>query len=224
MTLPGRLGQAAAVADWIYLDKPAGLPTLCPNSDPGGDSLLRHLLVLHPAQREVAWPPGFDGGILHRLDTGTSGLVIAATSLESFERGRAAFASHTLRKHYSFLTDREVPWREHVVGHDISHDRRRKSRMVWLRGQHTPHRGKWHAARTELRRLERRGAFWRWQAVITTGVMHQIRVHAAAVGLPLWGDRIYGGGAGPRYYLHHEHIDGWPEPTPRRSIPGEWPS
>ncbi len=210
--------------EWIYLDKPADLPTLTPNADPDGDSLLRRLLAEHPEQRRVDWPPGFDGGVLHRLDTGTSGLVIAATSLPAFERGRAAFASHTLRKHYRLLSSGEVPWNEHVVEHDISHDRRRKSRMVWRRGQNTPHRGKWHAARTELRRLGRRGRFGLWQAVITTGVMHQIRVHASAVGLPLAGDRLYGGGAGDRFYLHHERVDGWPEPTPRRPLPADWPA
>lgn len=212
------------MSDWIHLDKPAGLPTLTPNAEPDGDSLLRRLLQEHPAQDEVTWPPGFDGGILHRLDTGTSGLVIAATHLMAFERGRAAFASHALRKHYCFLTDRDVPWSEHVVTHDLSHDRRRKSRMVWMRGQNTPHRGKWLAAHTELRRLGRRGPLGLWEAVITTGVMHQIRVHAAAVGLPLAGDRLYGGTDGPRFYLHHQRIEGWPEPTPPRPLPGDWPA
>jgi 23S rRNA pseudouridine1911/1915/1917 synthase len=212
------------VSDWIHLTKPAGLPTLTPNADPDGDSLLRRFLADHPEQVEPPWPIGYPGGILHRLDTQTSGLVIAATSLDAFARGRAAFESHTLRKTYRFLTQRDVAWGEHVVTHDISHDKRKKSRMVWLRGQNTPHRGKWHPARTELRRLGTRGDLHLWQAVITTGVMHQIRVHAAAVGLPLHGDRIYGGGPGDRFFLHHARIDGWPEATPDLALPADWPA
>ncbi len=212
------------MSDWIYLEKPAGLPTLRPNADPSGDCLLARAVIDHPAQAQVDWPLGFDGGILHRLDTLTSGLVVAATSLDGFERGRAAFAAHRLQKVYRFLTARDVPWHHHVVEHPISHDKRKKSRMVWLRGQGTPHRGKWLPARTELRRLGRRGDLHLWEAVISTGVMHQIRVHAASVGLPLLGDRIYGGGPGDRFYLHHERIDGWFEPTPVVPLPDDWPA
>lgn len=199
--------------DWIFLDKPSGLPTLTPNADPSGDCLSRRLRAEHPEQDAIDWGFGWEAGILHRLDTLTSGLVVAATSPEAFARGRALFEAHTLRKTYRFLTAKDVSWDAHVVTHDIAHDRKRKSRMVWLRGASTPHRGKWYPARTELRRLGRRGDFGLWEAVITTGVMHQIRVHAASAGLPLVGDRLYGGGAGARFYLHHERIDGWPEPT-----------
>ncbi len=210
--------------DWIYLEKPAGLPTLTPHGDPDGDSVLRRLLDAHPQQRAVGWPDGFPGGILHRLDTGTSGLVLAATSLAAFERGRDAFASHALRKVYRFLTRKDVGWSTHAVEHPLAHDRRRKARMVWQRGADTPHRGRWLPARTELRRLGRRGSLHLWEAVITTGVMHQVRVHAAAVGLPLAGDGLYGGGAGPRFWLHHERVDGWFEPTPELPLPTDWPA
>ena len=52
-----------------------------------------------------------------------------------------------------------------------------------------------------------------WQAEIHTGVMHQVRVHAAFVGLPLTGDRLYAGGPGT-LRLHHARIvgDGWRSP------------
>ena len=82
--------------------------------------------------------------------------------------------------------------------------------MVVRRGRNTPHRGRWYPADTRFRQLD--GPLW--QATITTGVMHQIRAHAAAVGLPLTGDRIYGGDPwseappGLSFALHHCRLEG----------------
>ncbi len=189
--------------DFLYLAKPSGVHTI-----PGVSDGLA-------GRSDVAWPEGFDGGLLHRLDRWTSGLIVAAKTTAAFERGRAAFASGELRKRYVFLTDREVPWTSTVVEHDLAHDKRRKARMVWRRGANTPHRGRWYPARTELRHLGGR----RWEAVITTGVMHQIRVHAASAGLPLAGDKLYGGGGDGRFALHHVTINGWPGDVPVLEAP-----
>lgn len=205
-----------STADWLYLHKPAGLPVFPPHGDPGGDCLLARLLIAAPEQAAPPWPERFEGGILHRLDVGTSGLVIAARSLAAFERGRAAFASHTLAKRYRFLSRGDVPWDRNLVTHALAHDKRRKARMIWQRGANTPHRGRWLPARTELLRLQ--GELW--EATLSTGVMHQARVHAAAAGLPILGDRLYGGAPHPAgFHLHHARIDGWPAPTPDLPVP-----
>jgi 23S rRNA-/tRNA-specific pseudouridylate synthase len=84
--------------------------------------------------------------------------------------------------------------------------------MVVQRGQSTEHRGKWYEARTEFRRL--RGRIF--EATMRSGIMHQIRAHAAFVGIPIAGDRLYGGAAaesarppgGPRFCLHHTGLQG----------------
>jgi 23S rRNA-/tRNA-specific pseudouridylate synthase len=75
--------------------------------------------------------------------------------------------------------------------------------MVVQRSETTPHRGRWLAAETQF---ERRGARL-WQARMRTGVMHQIRVHAAFIGLVLEGDRLYGGGP-DGFKLHHVGLRG----------------
>jgi 23S rRNA pseudouridine1911/1915/1917 synthase len=191
---------------FLYLSKPSGMHTFGRDA-PG---VCETLLEERPEQGTIAWPAGFDGGILHRLDGWTTGLVVAAKDLEALAAGRAAFASRSLRKRYRFRTHRSVPWTSSVVDCELAHDKRRKARMVWRRGANTPHRGKWYPARTDLRHL----AGDEWEATIVTGVMHQIRVHAASVGLPLTGDRIYGGGGDGRFWLHHRTIDGWLETSP----------
>lgn len=192
------------------MDKPAGLPVLRPNADPDGDCLLARLLAAEPWRREVPWPEGFEGGVLHRLDNGTSGAVAVAASLEELRAVREAFAGRRLRKTYRLLSVRNVGWDQGACDRPIAHDPRHKGRMVVQRGRETPHRGRWHAAHTRFTRLSERC----FEVVITTGVMHQIRVHAAFVGLPIAGDARYGGGDAPpglpdgAFCLHHVGFEG----------------
>ena len=211
-------------SDLLWLFKPAGLSVFPLHNAPESDCLLHRLLRERPEQSSD-FPPGFEAGILHRLDISTSGIVLAARSCEAFPRLRGLFTEKTLVKTYRFISNKDVPWNSHEVTAAIAHDKRRKKRMVVQRSPTTPHRGKWYPAQTQFRRIG--GSLW--EATMRTGVMHQIRVHAAFVGLPLAGDPIYGGGPlpeapdGVRFALHHAQIEG-PDLTPvRAEIPEWWP-
>lgn len=211
---------------YLFLDKPAGVPVFPPHDDPTGASLLRALLTAEP-QQDGPWPPGFEGGILHRLDGWTSGLVVAARTPAGFEAARRWFGEGRLSKRYHLLSGGRPPWAETVVVHPLAHAARDRRKMTWKRGGDTAHRGKWYEASTRLRLLERRPSADRWEAAISTGVMHQVRVHAASVGLPILGDRLYGGATDPRatgrFYLHHHTIEGWPGGAPALPAPEDWP-
>ena len=211
---------------WLFLRKPAGVPVFPRNDGSPGPCLLAALIAERPEQAEPPWPEGFAGGIVHRLDTSTSGLVVAARTPDALGVARALFAKGALRKQYLFLTDRTVPWRSSRVETAIAHHPRDRRKMVWQRSPNTPHRGRWYPARTQLTYGGRRGSYHLWSAAITTGVTHQIRVHAAAVGLGLLGDRLYGGTrhCRPSFNLHAQRIDGWPVPTPDLAPPAEWPA
>ena len=226
---------------WLALDKPAGLPVFPPHGAPGGDCLLARLLRACPEQARPPWPEGFAGGLAHRLDVATSGQVLAATSLPALARLRAAFADRALLKRYLFLTRREVPWTEHRLELPLAHDPRRKARMVVQRGQGTPHRGRWLPTWTRLERAGRArdldgATLHAWHAEIRTGVMHQVRVHAAFSGLALAGDHLYGGGPPtaaaaahgaevgllrPPFHLHHLGLAG-PGLAPALLPPPAW--
>lgn len=199
------LGEDAAR---VYLYKPAGLPVFPPHADPAGDCLLARWLAAGGGAE--GWPAGFEGGIAHRLDTATSGLVVAARTPADLVRLREEFSSGKLRKIYSFHTSGVVEWTDQTVTLPIAHHERKKDRMIVQRGPCDRHRGRWYPAWT---RFTARGGPW-WQAEIRTGVMHQIRVHAAAVGIALTGDRIYGGAEG-EFVLVHERIvgPGWASPA-----------
>ncbi|MAY81226.1 MAG: hypothetical protein CL930_10635 [Deltaproteobacteria bacterium] len=217
-----------ASQDWIALNKPAGIPVFPPHADPEGDCLLARWRGEQGHSDDHAWPDGFDGGIAHRLDGSTSGLVLAAQSPAALVRIRAMFRNGDLSKRYVFVSAGDVPWDKHVVEKPIAHDKRRRSRMIVQRGKSTPHRGRWYTAHTSFRRLANiSDTVFLWEAVITTGVMHQIRVHAASVGIPLRGDKHYGGGtptdASIPFLLHHIGMTGPGFVPPEASVPDFWP-
>ena len=199
-------------AERLYLYKPAGIPVFPPHKDPAGDCLLARLLALHP-ERAEGWPPGFEGGLAHRLDTATSGLMIAARTPTHLTGVREDFRSGRLRKFYRFRSLEAVGFAERVVEVPIAHHPRRADRMVTQRPHgRTSHRGKWYPAWTRFRQVR---GHW-WEAEIRTGVMHQVRVHALHAGIPLVADPLYSGPDGPDtgYCLHALRVEapGWSSP------------
>jgi len=213
---------------WFMLAKPAGVPVFPPHADPDGDCVLHRWRTERPGIMGEDWPEGFSGGIAHRLDVPTSGQVLAAASPDALAAIRAAFSSGALEKRYVFISDGDVPWDSHTVTTPIAHDKRRKSRMIVQRGTDTPHRGRWYPAHTELLRVAPvPGGGWVWSAVITSGVMHQIRVHSASVGIVLRGDHRYGGGPVVTdvvpFWLHHLGLRGPNLAPPMVPVPGGWP-
>lgn len=205
------------------LSKPAGLPVFPPHADPAGDCLLARLLREEPARAAIAWPEGYEGGIAHRLDTSTSGAVWVADDPDELRAMRERFTGRALVKTYVLRAARVAPWGENTCEAPLAHDRRRRDRMIAQRGRDTPHRGRWMEADTRFVHLG--GALY--EARMRTGVMHQIRAHAAFLGIPILGDRLYGGGPTPEgapdglsFYLHHVGLvdaAGWgtaPVPLP----------
>jgi 23S rRNA pseudouridine1911/1915/1917 synthase len=217
-----------AAQDWVALNKPAGIPVFPPHADPSGDCLLTRWTHEQNNSDGHDWPAGFEGGIAHRLDGSTSGQVLAAATPVALTRIRDMFRNGDLNKRYVFVSAGDVPWSEHTVQTPIAHDKRRRSRMIVQRGKSTPHRGRWYTAHTSFRRLGKTtDTAFLWEAVITTGVMHQIRVHAASVGIPLRGDKHYGGGT-PQdesisFLLHHIGMTGPDFLPPEASVPDFWP-
>jgi len=198
--------------DRAYLWKPAGLPVFAPH-DGVGSSLLAWWSA-QPDFPEAAFPPGFEGGIAHRLDTATSGLVLVARTPESLSAMRERFASRSLRKLYVFRS-RVAPsvagFSTVLVEVPIAHHPRSSRRMIVQDRPVKDHRGRWYPAWTRFTALEEPAAKtetdgFLWQAEIRTGVMHQIRVHALHAGIPLCGDPLYGAGSEGPFLLHHAQM------------------
>jgi len=168
----------------IVLDKPAGLVVHPAPGHPGGtlvNALLHHCGDL-AAVGGVMRP-----GIVHRLDRGTSGVLVAAKS-DAAHRGLAAqFHDHTVERLYRALV-RGVP-REDEGRVDLPigrHTRDRKRMSVAARSSREAHTA-WRVAR----RFVKSERSW-LEVRPETGRTHQIRVHLASAGLPIVCDPVYG--------------------------------
>ena len=124
-------------------------------------------------------------GIVHRLDKGTSGLMVAAKSDEAHRHLAEQFKRRQVSKRYTALVHGNLSVNEGVVDAPVGrHPVERKKMSTASR------RGK--AALTRWKVLERFGAFTLLEAKIETGRTHQIRVHLSALGHPVAGDSVYG--------------------------------
>ncbi len=177
------------------VEKPAGIPCLSARAG-RDDTLVDRLRAARPGC--AFWREHPEAGIAHRLDNDTSGLVAVAKNPVAWEALRAAFGDGFVEKHYLALVLGEPP-DEARYDQPIAHHPRKRGKMVvcdsekrlrdWKgRPAHTAARV---LARGRLRTGGRSVPYALLEVAITTGVRHQIRVHLAAAGFPLAGDRLY---------------------------------
>jgi 23S rRNA pseudouridine1911/1915/1917 synthase len=166
-------------ASVVVVDKPSGLPTV-PTADPSRPSLVALL--------RAELPPGAHLGVHQRLDAETSGLVLFTVDPAADAAVAAQFERREVRKTYLAL----VP-----AG---------PAREAWTASG--PLGGDGPAAVTEFRVAERRADCLLVEARPRTGRKHQIRIHLAEAGLPILGDRRYGGdGRVARVMLHARRLE-----------------
>lgn len=185
----------------VVVDKPAGL-VVHPGSGNETGTLVQGLLARFPeiaGVGEAARP-----GVVHRLDKGTSGLLVVARSPSAYDALTAQLAARTVGRAYLALARGTLPADAGLVDAPIGRDERDPTRMaVSVAGK---------AARTRYevrRRYESPEPTTFLDCRLETGRTHQVRVHLAAIGHPLVGDPRYGG-KGPvdpgRPFLHAREL------------------
>ena len=174
--------------NFIVVNKPAGLPVHAGGSVKSG-TLVEWLIEKYPEIKKVGDDPKIRPGIVHRLDKETSGVMVAARNIESFETLKHLFKTRQVSKKYFALVRGRIVKNHGRIAFPIG---TLKSHGV-KRTVHAKHGKAMKEAVTEFRTLERFRDATLVEVSPKTGRMHQIRVHFAAIGHPVLGDRLYGG-------------------------------
>lgn len=187
-------------SDLLALNKPAGMPVHPLKPEETG-TLANGLVARYPELAQVGDQP-LMGGIVHRIDGDTSGLVLAARHLNAFTAFREQFANQSVCKRYVALVAGPLKQGGELV-HVLAHQPWRRGRMVDARRLRNPDRPM--RAVTAFQPVRQMGGFTLLDVTIFTGVTHQIRCQLALAGHPIVGDALYGGPdiAGfDRHFLH----------------------
>jgi 23S rRNA pseudouridine1911/1915/1917 synthase len=174
----------------LALDKPAGMATHG-FSARDTDTLANYLTARYPGLAGIGKTP-WEPGIVHRLDRETSGLVLVAKTAAAFAQLRLQFNKREIIKRYWALVWGDLP-AEGTIDYPIAHDPGDVSKMHTLVGAAAGRKKiKSWPALTSYRRLQSRSGMSLVELCMQTGVTHQLRVHLAAIGHPILGDRLYG--------------------------------
>ena len=198
----------------VALDKPGGIPGHALDPRQRGTAAA-FLLARYPEMADVGDP--LAPGLVHRLDSGTSGLLVAARTRAAHCALRAALRARAVEKRYLAWVAGDASALDGArVALPLAHDPRDRRRMLPA----TARVRAW-PAETRLAIVAAGRERSLVEATILTGVTHQVRVHLAARGHPVLGDVLYGGApAGLPRGRHALHAAGLtlPHPTDGRPL------
>ena len=175
---PQAFGILHADADVVAVDKPAGLP-VHPTA-----TYHRHTLTYLLRQHFGAQAPH----IVHRLDRETSGIVLCARHLIAERFFKEEFARRRVEKRYLAIVRGEVSEAQGEIALPLEPASEGLHLLMQVAKQETSTT----VAKTHYRVCARRGGYTMLLLAPHTGRQHQLRVHLAAIGHPIVGDKLYG--------------------------------
>jgi len=179
--------------DCVVIDKPEGILSHSKgaiNMEPTVASWL---------ESRIKDIPGDRAGIVHRLDRGTSGVMICAKTNKAQLFLQKQFSERKVKKVYLAVINGSMDPLEAIIDMPIQRNPNRPSRFkVSVNGK---------SAVTHYKQLRSKGKFSLVEMTPQTGRTHQLRVHLAQMKHPIIGDLFYEGEEADRLYLHSETLE-----------------
>ena len=207
----------------LVVEKPAGQQTAPLRAGERG-TLANALVGRFPELRGVGYGPR-EPGLVHRLDKGTSGLVVVARSSGAFDILRAALKDGRLEKKYLLVCDSESLPDDGTIAHPLANHPKDQRRVMACIHPRDVMRYSPREATTRYRVLRRGDLHALVEAVAPRALRHQIRVHFASIEHPLVGDELYGSKEpmpSGRHALHASHV--CPSKATATWAPSPWTS
>jgi 23S rRNA pseudouridine1911/1915/1917 synthase len=173
-------------------------------------TLMNAVVARFPETADAGDKP-LEGGLVHRLDNGTSGALIIARNASSFALLRGAIRNGRIERHYLALLSGHLDAAMELTA-PIAHHPKNSRKMIVVH-EHVGAQGVLAArpAVTIVEPIRRVGGSTLAQVTPKSGMRHQIRAHLADAGFPLMGDELYGGPSlahlpPGRFFLHLSRI------------------
>lgn len=194
----------------LVLEKPAGQPT-APLTPGEKGALANALLARFPETASCGFSPR-EPGLCHRLDTDTSGLVLAARNPEAFETLTKGLREGRLdKRYYLVVSSADLPDSGTIDIPLAPHPKDRRRVLACIHPRDVDRENP-RPATTTWTKVREQGNLALVEARAAKALRHQIRAHFAAIGFPLVGDALYGGSTSHGIARHalHAHRIVWP--------------